>query len=557
MTISLVIPMKLTEAKLILETVQTRNIDLTEEGTVKKIKKAKSVFVSHYKGNPQSFIEDYIEILHGVTNEVVPFRFNEAQQLLVDQLDQRWLAAPKARQLGITTLTNALALHHAIFVNNANVICMAVKTENAQENLRRIKTMFKSMPEWVQKTVLKWDDKQGHLNNQSLWSFKSLITSSQNKIEVASASSEDATRGKTPTFLHWTEVAFSDIAEQIFTSVFPALNRRKDSIIVLESTGNGAQGFYYEICTGQKKGFAVVFMPWYLDGNYVKPVDDKLDLEYVRDLMGVEELPELSEEQFQWYQDTSETIGKAKCQQEYPLNVEQVFQATSNSFFSSKVNNGIDIREPIAELVLKGGLLTHKEHGSGKVFEAPDDDFEYILSCDPSAGVEDPTHITVFSPDGHEVAYWSEYIDPDQVVDIVNALGKYYNDALVIVERNGIGQYVLQRLQQSKLYPNLHTDAGKLGIATTVASKEPMLATLQSKMIEQKLIFHNPVIQQEIPTFRADTKKAEKGKHDDAIMASAILAWVFHKNPPLRRVHYDSYREYGYDNGIRQKNLIC
>ena len=550
-------PMKLTEAKKVLEVVQTRNVDLTEEGVAAKIKKAKSVFVKTYRDNPQRFIEDYIEILHGVTNEIVPFHLNEAQQLLVDKLDKRWLASPKARQLGITTLTNALALHHSLFVNNANVICMAVKTDNANENLRRIKTMFRSMPEWVQKTVMKWDEKQGHQNNVGLWSFKSLITGSQNKIEVSSAGSEDSTRGKTPTFLHWTEVAFSDIAEQIFTSVFPALNRRKDSIIILESTGNGAQGFYYEVSTGQKKGFEVVFMPWYLDANYRKEVDGKLDYEYIKELMGVEELPDLSDEQMQWYLDTSETVGKAKCQQEYPLNVEQVFQATSNSFFSSKVSNGVDVQEPIQELILRNGLLTYKEKGLGKIYEVPNNEHEYILACDPSEGVEDPSHITVLNPFGKEVACWSERIDPDQVVETIHALAKFYNDALVVVERNGIGLYVLQRLQQSKFYPNLHSEDGKTGILTTVATKEPMLATLQSMMIEGKLTFRNSIISQEMPTFRADTKKAEKGKHDDSIMASAILAWVFKKNPPLQRVYHQQYREYGNDGWAKQREFIC
>ena len=259
----------------------------------------------------------------------------------------------------------------------------------------------------------------------------------------------------------------------------------------------------------------------------------------------------------QWYIDTSETVGKAKCQQEYPLNVEQVFQATSNSFFSTKVSNGVDVIQPIQELILRNGLLTYKEKGLGKIYEVPNNEYEYVLACDPSEGVEDPSHITVFGPQGKEVACWSEYLDPDSVVETVTALAKYYNDALVVIERNGIGLYVLQRLQQSKFYPNIHSEDGKLGILTTVANKEPMLATLQSMMIEGKLIFRNSIISQEMPTFRADTKKAEKGKHDDSIMASAILAWVFKKNPPLQRVYHQQYREYGHDNWSKQRQIIC
>ena len=286
--------MKIQEAKQILEIALTKELEL-DRAAAAKIGKAKKKFMSHYGSDPKAFIEDFIRIIHGKTTEECDFILNPAQELLVDSMKgNRFVAAPKARQLGITTLTNALALHHSLFTKNASVVCMAVKTDNANENLRRIKAMFKTIPEWVQKLVMQWEEGQGHQNNMGLWSFKSNLTGTQNKLEVASASSEDATRGKTPTFLHWTETAFSDVAEKIFTSVFPALNRREDSVIVLESTGNGNSGFYYEVCMGIRKGFEVVFMPWFMDPNYRlkgKEIPEE-DLEYLKDLMGVEALPE-------------------------------------------------------------------------------------------------------------------------------------------------------------------------------------------------------------------------------------------------------------------------
>ena len=248
--------MKIEKANHILKTFYENQKNLKgNSDAMKAFQEAKQVFTSHYRSRPSRFIEDFVRILHGKTNLECAFHLNRAQIALVEALEtERFVAAPKARQLGITTLTNALALHHSLFSTNANVICMAYKADNAQENLRRIKTMFKTMPDWVQWVVMHWSENDGHQNNTGLWSFKSKLTGTNNKLEVSSASSADATRGKTPTFLHWTETAFSEIAEEIFTSVFPALNRRKDSIIVLESTGNGNAGFYYEVCVGVRKG---------------------------------------------------------------------------------------------------------------------------------------------------------------------------------------------------------------------------------------------------------------------------------------------------------------
>ena len=540
------IKMKIQKANKLLELIQSdSSIDL--EGSFELVVEATRTFRDHYKNNPKGFIEDFITILHGKTNEEVPFILNPAQELLVGTLEgNRWVAAPKARQLGITTLTNALALHHALFTPNANVICMAVKTDNSNENLRRIKAMFKTMPEWVQKTVMYWNEGDGHQNNVGLWSFKSKMTNSNNKLEVSSASSEDATRGKTPTFLHWTETAFSEVAEEIFTSVFPALNRRKDSKIILESTGNGNSGFYYEICMGIRKGFGVVFMPWFLDADYrmegeALHEDDK---EVIRDLMGVKELPDLDDDQLRWYWKTNETIGKAKCQQEYPVDVEQVFQATSSSFFGARTIQKIDPQPPIYAMAIQDGFLSKRRQGACAVWEAPRADYEYLIVADVSEGVEDPSSIMVFNPDGREILHWHELLQPDDIVKTLDSLGKHYGNAKIVVENNGIGQYVLNSLRSQCFYTNLYQEDGKLGVKTHVGSKPVMLSMLQEMILNDKLIFSNPTIADEMKVFQADKLQAQKGLHDDVVMSAAIAAWVFDKAPPKKKRIQDGYRDY-------------
>ena len=544
--------MKIEEANHILKTFYENQKSLKGNAdAIKAFTKAKKVFTQHYRGKPQAFIEDFIRILHGKTNMECAFHLNAAQQSLVEALgSHRFVAAPKARQLGITTLTNALALHHSLFAMNANVICMAYKADNAQENLRRIKTMFKLMPDWVRWLVQDWNENDGHQNNTSLWSFKSKITGTNNKLEVSSASSADATRGKTPTFLHWTETAFSEIAEEIFTSVFPALNRRKDSVIVLESTGNGNAGFYYEVCVGIRKGFEVVFMPWYLDDDY-REEGEKLSIEdryYIAELMGVDEVPEhLTDDQLRWYQTTSHAIGKAKGQQEYPINVEQVFQATNSSFFSVKTTSKIKIKEPLHALTYENGYLTSRPAGPGSVYAQPHHEFEYILSVDSSEGSIDPSVIIILDPDGNEVLFWREKIVPEDLVELIDALGKRYNMAKVVVENNGVGFYVVSNLLQRMMYPNVYYHEGKPGIKTSVATKPTMLATLQDYIMSDKLHFCNSVLATEMSTFEADTLRATKGQHDDVVMAAAIAAFVFRLDKPKRKWVEERFSDYTND----------
>ena len=551
--------MRITEANAILAAIHENNVDLSDGATRNRIHQAKRKFVSYYRDNAREFLETFVKILHGKTNEQVPFVFNAAQIELDKTLKKKqWVAVPKARQLGMTTQTNGLALHHAFFIKNANVVCMAVKTDNAKENLRRIHSMFSSMPKWVQMMLLG----DVSTDNTELWAFHSKITATNNKLEVASAASEDGTRGKTPTFLHWTETAFADAAKAIFTSIFPALQRREDSIIVLESTGNGNSGFYYEVCLGIRKGFEVVFLPWFLDSDYRvsgEPMEDH-EKEVIADLMGVKEVPEgLDDDQLRWYQATSESMGKAACQQEYPISVDQVFQATSTSFFTSKTMQKLTPLPPIYYLAYNDGFLNKRPQGGPcAVYEKPTANYEYLMAVDPSDGINDPSSIQVFNPNGVEVAHWHEKMQAEDVVQVILVLAKHYNNCKVLVESNNIGEYVVRALRSQFFYQNLWREDGKLGFRTGASTKPTMLALLQEYINTEVLSISNNVMLEEMKTFQAENLKAQKGTHDDVVMSSAMAAWAFNKNPPKKKRVHEEYADYTgrVDGGQRRRQFI-
>lgn len=552
--------MQITEATEILSKVIGRKDIKLSNDDRKLIGNARKCFINYYKDNPKQFIEDFIRIIDGETSEEVPFKLKKAQAMVIDKLHNRFIAVPKARQLGMTTLTNALALHHCLFIKNASAALMAVKNSNAEENLSRIKQMFATIPKWVQELLVEYDEKgRSHRSTLSIWTFRARATASEAKMEVFSAASEDSTRGKHITFWHWTETAFSDVANEVFTSAFPSINRKKNSVIIMESTGNGTSGFYYDVCTGKRKGFEVIFLPWYLDDGYTvsTPKLSDGDRDYIADLMGVEQIPDyLTDGQLKWFQQTSELQGKAKTQQEYPINVEQVFQATNSSFFSTKAIQKLATRAPVHCLSFEHGYLNHRERAPGEVFEKARVEKEYIIVCDPSEGAIDPSVITIVGPEGEEVLFWREKLPPEEVVDILNALGRQYNDARIVVESNGIGQYILRSLISHKFYPNVHREDGNPGIRTDVSTKPMMLALLQEAIIEDKIKFFNNYLADEMKIFSAETLKAEKGddNHDDVVMASAIAAYIFKYHRPRFKVIEELYSDYSYQVGERTFN---
>ena len=171
-------------------------------------------------------------------------------------------------------------------------------------------------------------------------------------------------------------------------------------------------------------------------------------------------------------------------------------------------------------------------------------EFEYLMSVDPSEGVIDPTVITILDPDGNEVVHWREKLVPDDIVKLVDLLAKHYNNAKVMVESNGIGQYVLNSLISQYFYTNLWFEDGKPGIRMSIANKPHILATLQDYVMNDKLSFFNPNLEGEMRSFEADTMRAQKGLHDDAVMSAAMSAYGFRINPPKRRTIQQTYNDY-------------
>ena len=537
--------MTLQEASKILKIIFEQDINIGKDD-VAKVRLAKKTFIDYYKDNPQPFIEDFIKIVHYKTSTETAFILNKAQQIVIDRYkDKYWLAVPKARQLGITTLTNALALHHALFSNNAFVACMAVKNANAEENLVRIRSMFSTMPKWVQALLYSWNDKE-YFSNKSQWTFKSLVHNTTSTVEVASAASEDSTRGKRITFCHWTETAFSEIADKVFTSMSPSLRRRPDSRVIMESTGNGATGLYYEICMGKKDGFETVFLPWYNDVDYTK--DGELDSSERDTILTTLDITntDLSDGQLIWYRDTAGEMGVNACQQEYPNTVEQVFLSTNQSFFSVQAVKKVEGKDPIYFMNLNDGFLVRTKYGPCQVWEAPKAHYEYLIVVDSSEGIIDPSSIGVYNPHGEEVAHWHNKHSPDELCKVIFNLAKHFGNAVIAVESNGIGQYVISTLKHQYFYTKMYQEDGKFGVKTSQTSKPVMLSTLQDYILNDKLKFNNTVLAEEMKTFQADTLKALKGDdiHDDVVMQCAITAWVFSKSPPKQKYIASSYRDY-------------
>jgi hypothetical protein len=95
-------------------------------------------------------------------------------------------------------------------------------------------------------------------------------------IVIATAGSKEAGRGDTYTDFHGSEVAFWPDPERILAGAMQGGNPD----VVLESTPNGASGWFYERAMEAAAGnspWKLHFYPWFWDAEYVLPVTPEDD----------------------------------------------------------------------------------------------------------------------------------------------------------------------------------------------------------------------------------------------------------------------------------------
>jgi sRNA-binding carbon storage regulator CsrA len=180
-----------------------------------------------------------------------------------------------------------------------------------------------------------------------------------------------------------------------------------------------------------------------------------------------------------------------------------------------------------------------EERGALCIWREPIDGHEYILSVDAASGVGEKGDSSCFQVIDmailEQVAeFYSNKIPPHIFAPIINEVGIYYNTALVVVENLAAeGGAVVAALKDTLIYENLYYDSKKrssAGIRLNAQTRGLVLEALQQKLLQKQLIVNSPRFVHELKTFifNASTKKpqAQRGKHDDAVMAMAMGLYV-------------------------------
>lgn len=248
---------------------------------------------------------------------LVPLHYNRAQRDYLANKTRRDLIL-KARQLGISTLLQAENYRQC--VAGTAVTMTLAHDDDATQKLRRMADRFHANHP---------DPKPGRkYANASVTTYDT-----GSEANISTAGNRHAGRAGTYQFVHGSEVAFWVDPESIIAGAAQGGN----PTIVLESTPNGAQGYFYALCMEALDGrsdWRLHFYPWWWDEAYAIPMDEG-EIIYLENDEGVLlEKHGLTLEQIKWRRSKQREL-KSLFIQEYPEDPKTCFLQSGFGYFGN------------------------------------------------------------------------------------------------------------------------------------------------------------------------------------------------------------------------------
>lgn len=477
------------------------NIEFTEE-QVKEYMRCAT--------DPVYFIEKYIKVV-SLDEGLVPFKMYDYQEDMIDTVhNNRFVIGKLPRQSGKSTTMVSYLLHYILFNQSMNVAILANKQSVAKDILSRLQLTYEYLPLWLQQGIVEWNKGSIKLENGS-------------KI-IASSTSSSAIRGGSYNCIMLDEFAHvpNNIAEEFFNSVYPTISAGQNTKVIMISTPNGLNMFYY-----------------YWKGATKKSGEDGKN-EYIPIEVTWEQVPQYPGGPLRDEKWKSETIANTSAEQ-FRQEFECDFVGSQNTLISSHKLRSLNWSTPI-----------NRDADGLWVYEEPKEDRDYFMSVDTSRGQgKDYSAFTVIDatemPYKLVAKYRNNTVSPMVFPTVIRAVASKYNTAAVLVEINDIGGQVADILHEDLEYENIMMTAYKgragqvmnggfgssrnqaqLGVRTTVPVKKLGCSILKSLIEEDKLIVEDVDIVNELITFVAkkNSFEADDGHTDDLAMCLVLFAWM-------------------------------
>jgi phage FluMu gp28-like protein len=197
--------------------------------------------------NPIYVIETYFSTFDKTREGIVPFKlFPRQKEIIYAYESHNRNLVTKPRQAGVSTTTAAYLAIKAGFAPKENpeaILIIANKQELAFEFLSKIKAFVSQLPRWLWGPEFYGSEENEKKAIYSTESKKEIMLPNGSRIKAV-ATSKDALRGFTPTYLVMDEAAFIDNGKEVYGAAMTSLGT--GGAVILISTPNGQDPLYYE-----------------------------------------------------------------------------------------------------------------------------------------------------------------------------------------------------------------------------------------------------------------------------------------------------------------------
>ena len=452
------------------------------------------------------------KIAPSLQNDIINF-VGEAPRM--ESGHKKWKVILSSRQTGKSVCTALSGYCRVAYTPGIYGAVIADNRERSIDLFRNINQMHEHMPEDIRMPTIP--------NRES----RQLTFMHGGTIRTLSAESNMVGIGRAIDMLHASEVPFWADAAGVFSGIIPAFVNRKEATIICESTpapmSAPSAAYFRDMCAEARKGMGrweFSFHPFFRStlNERIWDSDWRLTNEEVAllDRFGGERpsgkaLPYLTVENLAFRR---ALMGLDPEIRRNP-NLFWVYYPVDPISCWAEAGGGV-VPAHVIEKHRKAPLVAWQPDEKGyQEYAAPKSGAQYVIGVDPCGWMGgDPASmqvLEVWEDRWEQVAVMNNnMIDPPRLAQFIVKIARKYNDALVIIENNGVGLGVLSPLVTAmeageirNLYYSQRGVKSKPGIAATSKSINAGLGYLIDALMDT-LVLHDQETVEQLTTYRHD-----------------------------------------------------
>lgn len=451
------------------------------------------------------FIYTHCQIYDATAREWIHFHLWRAQiTVLQTFINNRLVVILKARQLGMTWLALAYALWLALFRPAATVLLFSKDDMAAMYllGLERLKGMYNRLPAFLKcRQVIADNYHEWKLSNGSV--VRSFPTTQGDSFTATLAIVDEAD-------------LVPDL-NRLMGAVKPTIDAGGQMILlsrVDKATPQSEFKNIYRAAKQKQNGWADVFLPW-----HTRPGRDAAWYAEVKSdiLSRTTALDALYE---QYPATDAEALAPASLDKRIPYEwLKQCYEEKSPVASQPSPESG-------KQSAVGSGQKTDVPSINGlEIYALPLAGAEYVIGGDPAEGnpTSDDSALTVLRKDnGEEVAALAGKFQPSTFAAHLDAIGRFYNNAATLVERNNHGHAVLLWLRDNSRLRRLNGFDGKEGWHSTTKGNVLLYDSCADVFRDGETILHSFATFTQLASIEGSSLSAPQGEHDDRADSFAL-----------------------------------